>query len=730
MWGAVALGLAAISVHCSSPPTSAAQRLEGSGSGIGASQANEAASHEWMVGTLASVRDRSAEENIYTGTEVLADRRDELRSLRAGTEPGREARLRLAVGKDDLRLGNYKDAIAHFTASFELSGGMSPEAAFQAAVAFMRMGETNNCLIHADPESCILPIRGGGLHEDTSYSREAIRHLTAVLAKRPGHIEARWLLNLAHMTVGSYPDEVPERFLVPPESFVSEADARPFRNVAAQVGLAAVSLSGGVIADDFDSDGWLDVLVSDWSPEGQMRYFRNLGGHFVDRTEEAGLAGLFGGLNMIQADYDNDGDVDVFVMRGAWLEDVGRTYPNSLLSNDGTGRFRDVTLAAGLAEIHYPTQAAGWSDFDVDGDLDLYVGNEHFPGQLFRNEGDGTFTDVAGQAGVTNDDFAKAVTWGDYNQDGYPDLYVSNFGGPNRLYRNNGDGAFDDVGPDLGVDLPVKSFPAWFWDYNNDGIQDLYVSGYEWDVRDVAAEHMGLPPVRTERDRIYMGVGGGGFEEVGTSVGLTRTTQPMGANFGDINNDGFLDFYLGTGYPAYEGLMPNLLYRNEGGRRFVDITTAAEVGHLQKGHGVAFFDFDHDGDQDIFVELGGAFAGDAYSNAVFENPGTGNGWIIVQLVGGDSNRSAIGARIRVEIDEAGRKRSVFRWVNSGGSFGASPLRQHIGLGAASVIERLEIRWPGTAAVQEFTEVSPGQHILVREGTAGYTTLEYSRRSAP
>ena len=307
---------------------------------------------------------------------------------------------------------------------------------------------------------------------------------------------------------------------------------------------------------------------------------------------------------------------------------------------------------------------------------------------------------------------------------------MSNFGGPNRLYRNNGDGSFDDVGPDLGVDLPVKSFPAWFWDYNNDGVQDLYVSGYEWDVRDVAAEHMGLPPVRTERDRIYMGVDGGSFEEVGRSAGLTRTTQPMGANFGDFNNDGYLDFYLGTGYPAYEGLMPNLLYRNEGGRQFVDITTAAEVGHIQKGHGVAFFDFDHDGDQDIFVELGGAFAGDAYNNALFENPGTGNGWIVVQLVGGDSNRSAIGARIRAQIAEAGRKRSVFRWVNSGGSFGASPLRQHIGLGGASVIERLEIRWTGTAAVQEFTDVRPGQHILVREGTDGYTALDYGRRSKP
>ncbi len=444
------------------------------------------------------------------------------------------------------------------------------------------------------------------------------------------------------MVIGEHPAALPGSVAIPAERFEPDADFPRFRETAAERGLALVSLSGGAVADDFDGDGWLDLIVSDWSPGGQLRYFRNRGdGTFDDRTKRAGLAGLHGGLNLAQADYDNDGNVDVLVLRGAWLERAGRQYPNSLLRNVGGGRFRDVTWEAGLAARHFPTQAAAWADYDSDGDLDLYVANEHAPSQLFRNRGDGTFEDLARESGVTNDDFAKAAVWGDYDGDGDPDLYLSNFGGPNRLYRNDGDGAFRDVAPGLGVDLPLRSFPAWFWDYDNDGALDLYAAGYEWDVADVAATYLGLPALRTEADRLYRGDGSGGFEEVGVETGVARITQPMGANFGDLDNDGFQDYCLGTGYPAYEGLMPNLLFRNEGGSRFADVTFAPGVGHLQKGHDVVFADFDHDGDQDLFVELGGAYAGDPYANALFENPGFGNRWIAVQLTGTRSNRSGI-----------------------------------------------------------------------------------------
>ena len=200
----------------------------------------------------------------------------------------------------------------------------------------------------------------------------------------------------------------------------------------------------------------------------------------------------------------------------------------------------------------------------------------------------------------------------------------------------------------------------------------------------------------------------------------------MGANFGDLDNDGWLDFYLGTGYPEYEALMPNVMYRNRRGRGFADVSTAGGFAHLQKGHGVVFADFDHDGDQDIFEEMGGAFPGDKAHNVFYENPGFGNHWLTIRLVGVRSNRSANGARIRAEIVEDGSRRSVYKHVNSGGSFGANPLRQMIGLGKATVVETLEVFWPTTGLTQTFTDVAVDRAIQISEESTSYSTLSLRR----
>jgi hypothetical protein len=375
--------------------------------------------------------------------------------------------------------------------------------------------------------------------------------------------------------------------------------------------------------------------------------------------------------------------------------------------------------------VHYPTQTAAWADFDLDGDLDLFIGNERYPCQLFENDGQGSFKDIAERAGVENQLLAKGCTWGDFDQDRWPDLYVSNFPGENRLYRNNHDGTFTDVAVGLGVTGPLSSFPTWFWDYDNDGVLDLYVSSYEPGVQFVAADYLGRT-VTSEPDRLYRGLPGGRFEEVAAQAGLTRVTQPMGSNFGDINNDGFLDFYLGTGYIDYEGLMPSLLFVNRGGRVFEDVTFAAGVGHLQKGHGVAFADLDHDGDLDIFEKMGGALPGDEFQNLLFENPGAEGHWVSVRLVGRRSNRSAIGARIHIVVGTEGARRDVYRWVNSGGSFGASPLRQHIGLGDADRIESLEVYWPTTDEVQLFRDLAADQWIEITESSPDVRTIALPR----
>jgi hypothetical protein len=202
--------------------------------------------------------------------------------------------------------------------------------------------------------------------------------------------------------------------------------------------------------------------------------------------------------------------------------------------------------------------------------------------------------------------------------------------------------------------------------------------------------------------------------------------DPMGSNFGDIDNDGFLDFYLGTGTPPYGDILPNVLFHNQGGKKFSDITTSSGTGDLHKGHGVAFADLDNDGDEDLIAEIGGAVPGDAHAMRVFENPGNGNDWITIHLVGSRSNRSAIGARVKVTVENDGVKRFIFRTVGSGGSFGASPLQQHVGLGKNARIVSVDIWWPTSDSHQSFPDVQKNQFIEIKEFASEYTRLERKR----
>jgi FG-GAP-like repeat/ASPIC and UnbV len=193
---------------------------------------------------------------------------------------------------------------------------------------------------------------------------------------------------------------------------------------------------------------------------------------------------------------------------------------------------------------------------------------------------------------------------------------------------------------------------------------------------------------------------------------------PMGSNFGDIDNDGFLDIYLATGRPSYSYLMPNVLLRNEGGRRFEDVTAATGTGHLQKGHGVAFADWDRDGDADIFLETGGAAPGDRAHNVLFQNPGSGHHWLTVKLVGVRTNRAALGARIRVELADAeGTVVSRYRTIATGSSFGGNPLACTVGLGRAGTIRALEVSWPTSGTRQTFARVPIDCAVEITEGRA-------------
>lgn len=708
-------------------------------------------SHETMLLELQRLRDNMADENQYLGNAKSKQLRS---SLAENTSPSvRQWELLFSLANSELFLGNEREAIKHFDKAFTVGNqigrtmpaGSYSSMLFSIGVAYLRLGETENCCAGNTPESCLFPIRPSAVHDKQFGSREAINafeHFLKVSEPESVHYkQTQWLLNIAYMTLGEYPDKVPPEYRIDPDAFQSEQEFPAFPNVANDVGLNTFSLSGGAIAEDFDHDGLVDLMVSTWSQAGQMRLFRNtVGGKFVDVTDDAGLSGMYGGLNMVQGDYNNDGHVDVYVMRGAWLGAQGR-HPNSLLRNNGDGTFTDVTFLTGLGDQHFPTQTAGWSDYDLDGDLDLYVGNEqladYFGGestentltasQLFRNNGDETFTDVASAAGVTNLRFAKAVIWGDHDDDRWPDLYVSNLMGDNRLYHNNGDGTFTDVAPKLGITKPAVSFPSWFWDYDNDGHLDIFVSSYDGFTNDLVDHFMGRS-VRSEKALLYRGTGSG-FVETSEAAYLRQPTRPMGSNFGDLNNDGYLDFYLGTGDPSYAQLMPNVMYLNRKGERFIDVTVAGGFGNLQKGHAVVFVDVDNDGDQDVFQQMGGAFLGDRYYDVLYRNPGFGNSWIAIELIGVVSNRSAIGTRIKVDIDDSGQQRFIFRHVNSGGSFGGNPLLQTIGLSSAKVIHRIEIYWPRSDMTQVLEHIPVNCRIRVTEGKVGYETIRSPKVAA-
>ena len=226
------------------------------------------------------------------------------------------------------------------------------------------------------------------------------------------------------------------------------------------------------------------------------------------------------------------------------------------------------------------------------------------------------------------------------------------------------------------------------------------------------------------RPRLYRNVGAKMFRDVTAQLGLDRVVLPMGSNFGDIDNDGFLDIYLGTGRPSYAYLMPNVMFRNDGGRRFEDVTAVTGTGHLQKGHGVAFADWDRDGDLDVFLEAGGASPGDRAHNVLFQNPGNGNHWLTVRLVGTRTNRAALGAKIRVDLPAPdGRTVSRYRTVTAGSSFGGNPFACTIGLGRAETIRELEVSWPTSGTRQVFRGVPIDRSIEITEGRESFRVLD-------
>jgi len=657
----------------------------------------------------------------------------------------RESELRIKLAIELVQSGLPEEALAELdraeAALKKRDGTPDRHSQWQIdrtrSLCWMRIGEIDNCLARHCCSSCIAPIEGGGAHADKRGSENAIPILMRMLERDPEDGESRWLLNLAHMTLGTWPDGVPEGQLIPRERFASEYELPRFKDVAADCGVAIPTISGGIVTEDFDKDGFIDLMVTSIGFHDQMRYFHANGdGTFTDRTAEAGLTGLVGGLNMTHADFDNDGWTDVLVLRGAWMDESGQ-IPDSLLRNRGDGTFEDVTDAAGMVTYH-PSQTGSFADFNLDGWLDIVIGNETqhdenpHPCELWINQKDGTFKNVAEAVNADLTAFVKAVAVGDYDDDGRPDVYYSRRGQTNILMHNVPDdtpgGAgfkFVDVSRQANVLMPNMSFPCWWFDYDNDGRLDLYVatnSGFTQKNTDGIGEFVAGKTISLEMPRLYHNEGNGKFIDVAPKIGLARSILSMGSNYGDFDNDGWLDMYLGNGAPSLAALLPNKAFRNDRGKAFQDVTTALGVGHLQKGHGVAFADLDNDGDQDVFIELGGFYSADVYPSSLFENPGgNSNHWVTLRLEGVKANKSGIGARIRVDVASPSGDRSMHLVCGTGGSFGSSTLQQEIGLGDATAIKQIHIRWPGSdtrqtiagegVALDRFYRIVEGKDVL-------------------
>lgn len=624
--------------------------------------------------------------------------------------------------------GKMDAAIREWEAAYQVAVASVPAAVAQLepvlGIAYLHKSEMENGVYTHPDDKCIFPPHPGQKYENTADSQKAIDHFLKCLQRKPGDLQTKWLLNLAYMTMGKYPAGVPKDYLIPPDAFESKESIGRFVDVAPRTGLNLVSMANGLVVDDFDNDGLLDVMMSSFDVCEPLHYFHNNGdGTFTDRAAASGLSGQLGGLNMLQADYNNDGCMDLLVLHGAWEFPLRK----SLLRNNCDGTFTDVTKQAGLAEPPTSTQAAVWADVDNDGLLDLFVGNESGPSQLFRNKGDGTFEDISRSAGIDKTSFTKGVVAADYDHDGYVDFFVSNLYGGNFLYHNNRNGTFSEVAQKAGVQLPdSQSFASWFFDYDNDGWPDLLVNSYFFSLDESLRSYLGLP-YTAKTLKLFKNMRDGTFRDVTQEMGLNKVYTAMGANFGDIDNDGYPDIFLGTGGPEYGFLVPDVLLRNHDGKSFVDISASAGIGDLHKGHGTAFADLENSGQQYILTSMGGATPGDAHAFRVYKNPGSDNGWISIKLVGVKSNRAGIGAGIKVTVqDEHGGTRSIFRTVSSGGSFGASPITQHIGLGKASRILNVQIVWPASKTSQNFAKISPNQFVQITEFSKTYKVLTPKR----
>jgi hypothetical protein len=515
-----------------------------------------------------------------------------------------------------------------------------------------------------------------------------------------------------------------------------------FREVAQQAGLDFVlhnnptprkhmieTMPGGVAAFDYNGDGLTDIFFTNGasipslekdSAKFSNRLYRNGGGmKFTDVTLEAGVAGAGYSMGAAAADYNNDGHTDLF---------VAGVYRNTLYRNLGNGKFEDVTEAAGIKSDKWSV-AAGWCDYDNDGWLDLFVVNyarwtpdfdrycgerdrnlrvychpKYFEGlsnTLYRNRHDGTFEDVSLKSGIAaHIGRGMSVAFADYDNDGLIDIFVTNDNLPNFLFRNRGDGTFEEVGLQAGValtnnGLPIASMGADFRDFDNDGLPDLSITA-------LAGETFPL----------FRNLGKSVFQDAthDSRLGLLSVTRSGWSNgFFDFNNNGWKDLFTANSdvndlidlFQPTHYKQPNSLFANLGDGTFRDVSSEAGFSLSRAHRGSAFADFDNDGRIDVVVSALGEPA-ELWQNV---SPDV-NRWLILKLTGTRSNRDGIGAKVRLG-DQSNHVTTAVGYASS------SSQCVHFGTGKLDKIDRIEIRWP-SGTVQVLRNVATNQVLEVHE----------------
>ena len=597
------------------------------------------------------------------------------------------------------------------------------EAMLQLGLAEFRLGEADKAVERF--ENIIQNYRRhsgayyylGVYHLRHGNLEKAVTNFKASLRLKPRDPETLWNLWTAYSKLGGYPPELPEEFKIVRRGEVTSPlhnrkliTDNQFTNVAPDLKMDKVDGGRGSAWGDYDNDGDEDIVaVGTYQPHALYR--NNGDGTFTDVAKQAGIADPRGGWGSLFADYDNDGYLDLYITRGGW----SGAAENTLYRNNGDGTFTDATHAAGVADPQ-SSFCAAWADYDNDGYLDLYIADgvigDGAANVLYHNNGDGTFTNTAEIAGVANTGNSLGTAWGDYDKDGYIDLHVVNFGQSNVLYRNNGDGTFTDVTPTTGMNIPVTdAFVTFFLDVDNDADLDIFISNSGSFQAFIAGQITGTAPHDGDRQVLYRNNGDGTFTDVTRESGLYQAFGAMGANFGDIDSDGYLDIYLATGAPQMGRLERDALFHNNGDGTFTDATRALGLGNIGKGHGVTFGDVDTDGDVDIYVPVGGAFIGDQWHNLFYQNAGAGNNWLTLKLVGVKSNRDGIGAKVTLRVGN----RVIYREVSGGCGFGSTnSLSLEIGLKAHTKVDTLEIAWP-SGQVDIHRNLSVNQKLVVTEG---------------